>query len=160
MSEQLNQEAESIISDESTELDLNLDDTEDVEALKAELARERQAKKQILARAKAAEEKIKKAPKAEPQKAEAPQLDAEILDLRLEGYTVDEAQFIKTNGGRKALENPFVKKAIETIREQKKAEQAIPDEDLGKSEIERKYTQEQLRNMSTEELLKILPKAN
>jgi hypothetical protein len=85
----------------------------------------------------------------------------EVTDLRLDGYSKDEVKFIMQNGGRKALEdNTFVKVAIEKIREQKRAEQAIPQEETGKSEIERKYTQEQLSKMSAEELYKILPKSS
>jgi hypothetical protein len=148
------------------ELEINLDAPEEsVEALKEKLAKEQEARRQLTARAKAAEEALKKvkpstpAPTPEPVDKKGYDLD-EVTDLRLDGYSKDEVKFIMNNGGRKALEdNTFVKVAIEKIREQKKAEQAIPAEETGKSEIERKYTQEQLRNMSADELYKILPKA-
>jgi hypothetical protein len=146
------------------ELEINLDDLEDTEALKAELAKEREAKRQILARAKAAEELVKKSREtSKPKETQAPvstDYKDEVYDLRLDGYSREEAQFIMKNGGRKALEdNNYVKVAIETLREQKKAEQAIPDIDSGKSDIERKYTPEQLEKMPMEELVKILPHA-
>ena len=153
--------------EQETELEINLDASdESVEVLKEKLAQKETAMKQVLARAKAAEETVKKF-KASETPAPTPKTDVkgfdldEVTDLRLDGYSKDEVKFIMQNGGRKALEdNSFVKVAIEQIRTQKKAEQAIPDMDSGKSDIERKYTQEQLAKMSAEELYKILPKAN
>lgn len=149
------------------ELEINLDTVDDTEVLKAELAKKADAVRQLTARAKTAEEALKKSKETrEPQKISEPQADTkadyrdEVYDLRLDGYSREEAQFIMKNGGRKALEeNAFVKVAIEKIREQKKAEQAIPDDTSEKSDIERKYTPEQLRNMSAAELAKILPHA-
>jgi hypothetical protein len=150
-----------------TELEINLDASdESVEVLKEKLAKAEEAKRQLTARAKAAEETVRKH-KVSETPAPTPKTDNkgfdldEVTDLRLDGYSKDEVKFIMNNGGRKALEdNNFVKVAIEQIRTQKKAEQAIPDMDSGKSDIERKYTQEQLGKMSAEELYKILPKAN
>lgn len=149
------------------ELEINLDAPEEsVEALKASLAKEQEARRQLTARAKAAEEALKKA-KPSPAPAPTPEPDVkgydldEVTDLRLDGYSKDEVKFIMQNGGRKSLEeNTFVKVAIEKIREQKKAEAAIPDMESNKSEVERKYTQEQLSKMSAEELYKILPKSS
>ena len=148
------------------ELEINLDAPEEsVEALKASLAKEQEARRQLTARAKAAEEALKKskpstpAPTPETVDKKGYDLD-EVTDLRLDGYSKEEVKFIMNNGGRKSLEDPFVKVAIEKNREQRKAEQAIPQEETGKSEIERKYTQEQLSKMSAEELYKILPKSS
>jgi hypothetical protein len=152
------------------ELEINLDtdggDTSDsVEMVKKEKF------DQVFARMKKAEEeakRLKASVKSQEATAKADHavdkkgydLD-EVTDLRLDGYSKDEVKFIMNNGGRKALEeNTFVKVAIEKIREQKKAEQAIPAEETGKSEIERKYTQEQLSKMSSDELYKILPKSS
>jgi hypothetical protein len=152
---------------QETELEINLDASdESVEVLKEKLAKAEEAKRQLTARAKAAEDTVRKHKVSEtPAPTPTPDnkgydLD-EVTDLRLDGYSKDEVKFIMNNGGRKALEdNTFVKVAIEQIRTQKKAEAAIPDMDSGKSDIERKYTQEQLSKMSAEELYKILPKAN
>lgn len=149
------------------ELEINLDAPEEsVEALKEKLAKEQEARRQLTARAKAAEEALKKQ-KVSETPAPTPKPDVkgydldEVTDLRLDGYSKDEVKFIMQNGGRKALEeNTFVKVAIEKIREQKKAEAAIPDMESNKSEVERKYTQEQLSKMSAEELYKILPKSS
>lgn len=151
------------------ELEINLDAPEEsVEALKASLAKEQEARRQLTARAKAAEEALKKqkvsetpapTPKPDVKGSNSYDLD-EVTDLRLDGYSKEEVKFIMNNGGRKALEDSFVKVAIEQIRTQKKAENAIPDMESNKSEVERKFTQEQLSKMSAEELYKILPKSS
>lgn len=59
MSDELDQDAVTTTTDEELDLDLNLDDSGDVETLKADLEKEREAKRQILARAKDAEAKLK-----------------------------------------------------------------------------------------------------
>lgn len=163
---QVNPEAESIISDEELELDLTPDGTEDVVTLSEKLANAEKAKKQILARARKAEAEAKALKEAQTPKAEetpAQTIDEEEIDLRLEGYSKDEVRFIKNNGGRKVLEDPnhFVSIALRTRREQAKAEaEASKASDTsGMSEIERKYTPEQLANMSLKELEDLLPKA-
>jgi hypothetical protein len=99
----------------------------------------------------------------EPETKPAPALtiSQEELDLRLSGHTKEQADFIMRNGGRKALEDPFVKAALSSMKEQEEAEaaaSAIPDTS-GMTEVERKYTPEQLKDMSRADLEKILPKA-
>lgn len=83
----------------------------------------------------------------------------EKLELRTKGYSDEEINFLKPYGGEKALENPYVKQALEIMREKAKAENAVVDVDGGRSDVEKKYTDEQLRNLPTEELEKLLPKA-
>lgn len=83
----------------------------------------------------------------------------ERMELKTEGYSDDEIAYLQQSGGRKALENTYVKATIETMRNQKKAEAASVETTAGKSEVEKQYTDEQLRNMPTAELEKILPKA-
>lgn len=83
----------------------------------------------------------------------------ERIELKTEGYSDDEITFLQQNGGRKALENDYVKNAVKSMRDQKAAEAATVETDGGKSEVEKKYTDEQLRDMSTEELAKVLPHA-
>lgn len=83
----------------------------------------------------------------------------ERLELKTEGFTDEEIEFIKPYGGKKALENPYIKTALETIREKRKAESAVVDVDTNKSDIEKKYTDEQLKNLPLDELEKLLPKA-
>ena len=59
MSEQDELELSTINDNEELELESNLDDTEDVEALKEQLSQAREAQRQILARAKKAEAQLK-----------------------------------------------------------------------------------------------------
>ena len=83
----------------------------------------------------------------------------ERLELKTEGFSDEEIEFIKPYGGKKALENPYIKTALETIREKRKAESAVVDVDTNKSDIEKKFTTEQLQNLPLDELEKLLPKA-
>ena len=80
----------------------------------------------------------------------------ESIELMAKGYNDDEVAFIMKNGGKKSLENPFVKSAVEGIRTQRKAEQAAQIESGSKSDISKKYTDEQISRMSSKELQKIL----
>jgi len=138
--------------------------TESPEELKIKLAEALEAKRQLTARAKTAEEELKR---LRPIKKEESKpyniLDDEVADLILDGYTKDDVRFIMSNGGRKTLEdkNSYVSIAIQTKREQRKAEEAAgkTTDSAGQSEIERKYTPEQLKGMSRAELEKILPRA-
>jgi hypothetical protein len=157
--------ADAIISDEELELDLTPDGTESPDEVATRLANAEKAKKQILARARKAEQELKalkeaQTPRAEPSKVD---IDDEALDLRLDGYSKDEVKFILSNGGRTALSDPqsLVALALRTKREQTKAEESanIPDTS-GMSEVERKYTAEQLNAMPLADLEKILPKTD
>lgn len=80
------------------------------------------------------------------------------LELKVEGYSPEEIDFIQEHGGKKALENPIVKRVLGEMKEERQAEAAQVTSSSNKSEFERKYSTEDLRNMSTEELEKILPK--
>lgn len=91
------------------------------------------------------------------------EISKEINELRLKvDYGISDPEaiaFITKNGGIKAMENPFVKQTVDNMLSQKKSESAAVAEDNGKSEIEKKYTIDQLRSMPLEELEKILPHA-
>lgn len=123
--------------------------------------------RKLFARAKKAESKKRETtetvtPSTTTAPAAAPTEDAawrERMELKTEGYNDEEIAFIQQSGGRKALENAHVKAAIESMRSQKKAETAAVDTTAGKSEIEKQYTDAQLREMPTKDLEKILPKA-
>lgn len=142
----------------------------DIDLIKAELAilkeerdRERDAKNAILARAKAAEAKLKEG-KSITQPEKNSNLNEALIDLRIDGYSREDADFILRNGGRKALEdaNSYVSIAIKARREQRLSEEAASQtlqNSSQLSEVERKYTPEQLKNMSAKELEKILPHA-
>lgn len=150
---------------------------DDPMVLKDQLGKEANARRQITARAIKAEEKAEELKrelaelkaKSEPittqpsQEQATPTLNDEVVDLRLDGYSKKEVEWIMANGGRKVLDDPnsFVTIAIKAQREQLKAEQAASavGDTSALSDIERKYTPEQLRNMSPSELEKILPHA-
>lgn len=161
------------ITDES-ELDTLREGIDDPMVLRAQLAKEAEARRQLTARAKTAEqdkrEALTKLAQYESKQiinSETPPpmtLNDEVVDLRLDGYSKKEVEWIMLNGGRKVLDDPnsLVSIAIKAQREQLAAEQAASgaNSDQGLSEIERKYTPEQLRNMSVKDLEAILPHAN
>jgi len=163
-----NKEVKTSTTTDDTELEIEVvsDTEEDVEILKAAIAKKDETIRQVLARAKAAEAKAKETkPVQESTKVETKEIKNneganfdDMLELRLQGHTKEAVDFIMKNGGIKSLDNPYVKKAVEAISEQSKAESSIKTVDSNKSEIEQKYTTEQINNMSAEELYKILPK--
>jgi hypothetical protein len=87
----------------------------------------------------------------------------DIADYIREGYSRDDVSFIVANGGRKALEDPnsYVSIAVRQKQEQRRAEFAAgqANDTSGMSEVEKKYTPEQLKAMSASDLAKILPHA-
>ena len=143
--------------------------TEDVEALKEQ-------NKKLFARAKTAEgfvlrdgHWVKKEKPAEtiinnPSVTPRDILRSEEFVLHREGYSEDEIEVIMNNGGKKILENKSspITLGIQASREQRGAENASSQVNSKSqlSEVERKYTPEQLQNMSAAELSKILPHAD
>lgn len=87
----------------------------------------------------------------------------EELDLRMDGYTDKEVEFISKNGGRKSLEdaNSFVSIAIKSTKEQRRAELAASrtSDSGGTGEIISKLTIEKMNSMPLKDLEAILPKA-
>jgi hypothetical protein len=163
--------AEATISDEELELDLTPDGTESEDELKQKLANAEKAKKQILARARKAETELKahkdaQIPTAEPVQQSSVTDDTiwKIAEYIQQGYTRQDAEFIQKNGGDEALKDPnsLVSLALKTVREQRAAERAASEVNTtsGMTDIERKYTTEQLQNMTAAELEKILPRAD
>lgn len=167
--------AEATISDE-TQLDTLREGIDDPVVLKQQLAKEAEARRQLTARAKTAEQEKRDAltklaeleskhittNTAPPMDSKPLEINDEVVDLRLDGYSKDEVAWIMQNGGRKALEDKtsYTAIAIQAKRDQQKAEQAASQvaDTAGLSEIERKYTREQLANMSVKELEAILPR--
>lgn len=80
----------------------------------------------------------------------------EKLELKTEGYNEDEIEFLSQYGGKKALSNPIIKTALETLREKAKAENAVVDSSENTSSIEKKYTEAQLKAMSPDELEELI----
>lgn len=90
-------------------------------------------------------------------------LKADEFKLYRQGYTESEIDLIMHNGGIKALadDKSPLSLGLKVAREQRQAEEASQISDAsGKSDIERKYTTEQLKNMTVAELDKILPHTN
>lgn len=82
----------------------------------------------------------------------------ESIELKTDGYSAEEVEFIQRNGGRDKIDDPFVKAAIDSMRKQKQAENAAVTDAAPKSDIEKQYTDQQLRDMPTAELEKLLTK--
>ena len=145
---------EETITPETNDTTLTVDDYKALEAEKKALE-DKNAK--LYARLKKAETK-----EAQPLKEPGiNQTEFTKLKLKVEhGITDSDAiDFILKNGGEKALENPYIKKTIDNMLEQKRAENAQVTSDNGKSEFDKKYSAEQLKSMPSEELEKILPHA-
>ncbi|NBW09213.1 MAG: hypothetical protein EBR82_14435 [Caulobacteraceae bacterium] len=144
----------------ATDTEIILDDgtsSDDIEVL-------REQNKKLFERAKKAEAKLKTSKPAENiTKPNTYGIEDEVLDLRLEGFSKSEVEFIMKNGGRKALEdkNSLTAIAIQQKKEQDRAERAASQavDNSSMSEVERKFTTEQLRNMSASDLEKLLPHA-
>ena len=88
-------------------------------------------------------------------------LKADEFKLYRAGYSESEIDLIMHNGGAKILEdkaNPLVL-GLQAAKEQRGAEDAAGrvSDSSGLSDIERKYTEQDFRNMKTADLEKILP---
>jgi hypothetical protein len=97
--------------------------------------------------------------KAESQPKKTYDVTAETLErieLRQDGYSKEEVESILDLGGKRALENPLVKGAIEQMRAKQKSDDVNVAND-SKSPVYKKFTQADLTKMSSEELAKILP---
>lgn len=136
------EQLEAIIPDEELELDLSLDDTEDVEALKAQIEKDARIKRQLLARAKKAE--FEKKEEAKPQKTLSKPFEDSILkdvaELKLTekkrqtgyklGLSPEETdtlfRFAGNEDPEEAFENPFFKAGLKEFRKEKSVQNAIP----------------------------------
>ena len=125
------------ISDD-TQLESLREGIDDPVVLREQLRKEADARRQLTARAKNAEAQAKEAREALVRAEEASRkqptpttntpttTEDERLEMRLDGYTKEEVNFIMANGGRSVLEdkNNYATIAIEARRTQLKAEQA------------------------------------
>jgi len=80
----------------------------------------------------------------------------ESIELKTDGYTSDEIAFIQKNGGKEALNDPFVKSAIEKNREERKIAESVAMNVSSKSAIERKYSPAELQAMSADDMEAVL----
>jgi len=87
-------------------------------------------------------------------------LKADEFKLHRQGYNEDEIDLIMHNGGMKILkdEKSPLFLGLKVAKEQRLAESASDSTNntAGTSEVERKHTPEQMRNMDTEELAKLI----
>lgn len=131
--------AEAIISDE-TQLDTLREGIDDPMVLKAQLAKEAEARRQLTARAKKAEDELKalreKPVTVVPAESDTntPTMDEkiwEVADLIRQGYTKADAEFLQANGGKAALAdmNSYASIALKSVMEQRRAEQAASQTD-------------------------------
>lgn len=154
-----NNDSEIVVEKETSkenETTLTVDDYRKLEAEKNELE---QKNKKLYARLKKEEEEKSSASK--PLVNDNSQVTQELARLKLQvehGISDPEAvDFIMKNGGAEALKNPYIKGTIDSMLQQKKAEAGAVEDDSGASLIDKKYTKEQLKNMSSDELEKLLP---
>mgnify|MGYP001099735347 CR=1 FL=1 len=143
-------------------------DEPSVEELQAQLEKEKRAKEQLYARLKKLEEKLKveKIEKVGKNTQDDKDLEAKLEFIAFHGkdLTKEEIQEVFTYAKAKgvsyeeALKSPVISAYLEKSKAQRKAEEAQVDVSSGKSDIEKKFTEEQLKSMSLEELKKIIPK--
>ncbi len=153
-----------------------IDPSNDTQAPAGETAEERasrleEANKKLFQRAKEAEALAKelkaKVTEVKPTISENREVKAsDILKspefrLHREGYPEDLIEVIMANGGPSVLENKTspITLGIQASMEQRKAEVAanMASNSSGVSDIERKFTEQDMRNMSKEDLAKLIP---
>lgn len=87
-------------------------------------------------------------------------LKADEFKLYREGYSEDQIDIIMANGGYKVIQDEKhpLTIGLKVAKEQRRAEEASSQASStsGLSEIERKYTEQDMRNMKPEELEKII----
>lgn len=80
----------------------------------------------------------------------------ERLELKTEGFSTEEVDFLMRNGGKAAINDKLVMAGIESIRKAAKSVEATPS-GTNKSTVFQKYTEQDLKKMSAEDLEKIVP---
>jgi hypothetical protein len=158
-------------SEETQDFDLELEEEAEAEQPEKDWKAEALKYKSMAKRYKTKAETKTESPKEKPINNDNPSpikpmdiLRDETFALYREGYENDEIELIIRNGGRKILEdeNSPITLGLRAKREQRQAEKAASQANGNAelSEVERKYTNEQLANMSAKELEEILPKAD
>jgi hypothetical protein len=77
------------------------------------------------------------------------------IELLQDGYSKDEVDAIMDLGGTKMLNNPIVQNAIKVLRQERKSKD-VSQNLSSKSPVYKKFTQDDLNNMSSAELEKII----
>ena len=103
--------------------------------------------------------KYKSAPQAQDRPDNVPDIEwRERMELiSIHGIKDEETlNFIMKNGGKKALNDDFVKMAIEKRREEAEAKEKVAFNTSPKSSIEKRYTADQLKSMTADEMEAVL----
>jgi FtsZ-interacting cell division protein ZipA len=103
----------------------------------------------------------KRSSKKEPEinnSTESERLDR--MELRQDGYPPEVVDKIMELGGKEALKNPIVKRAADDLLAQHNAEKAGDIASGPNSTTKTKYSNEDLKEMSSEEMEKVLPHAD
>lgn len=138
--------------------------SEDVETLKAEIARKDKIIQDQKGRADKAEIQLKKARKESQSETNEPTGSIsdekyERLELKISGYSQAEVDSIMDLGGLKVLDNAVVQAGIATARKRAKSQDATPS-GTAKSPVYQKYSERDLRNMPLGDLEKIIPQGD
>lgn len=81
----------------------------------------------------------------------------ERMELIARGYKEEsDLDFIMKMGGKKALEDEYVKMALDRKQEDKRATDTVAMNVSSKSAIERKYSTDEIRSMSASDMEKVL----
>lgn len=81
----------------------------------------------------------------------------ERMELIARGFNDDaDLDFIMKMGGKKALEDSYVKMALDKKQEEKKATESVSMNVSSKSAIERKYSPQEIQAMSASDMEKVL----
>lgn len=81
------------------------------------------------------------------------------LELAQEGYPAEVVEHIMSLGGKDALQNPIIKQSADAMAKQHNAVNAADIQSGPQSAVDKKYTQDDLDNMTADELAKVLPHA-
>lgn len=120
---------------------------DEVEHLKAENAK----LQRLLKKASKSEDK----PKEDTTSNGVTKEDLERVRLEAKGYDDDQVEFLMKFGGSQATKDPAIMKVVETMKEQKAQEKAQATSST-QSKSSRRYSQEELRNMPTDKLEKLI----
>lgn len=129
--------------------------------LYARVKKSDEERKLLRQKAEALEKQLAEAKKVEtPEpKQEVSSASLERINLRLDGYSEEEAEFILRNGGQKAKNDEFVIAGIQSLRSKKEAAKKSEEASISegsKSPILRKYSEQQLKDMPLKDLEQIV----
>ena len=131
--------------------DLETDDVEKLEGLKEEVRQERARMERI-------SKKLSNQTKSKSSNSDLEQR-LERMELKQEGYSPDVIDSIMELGGKAALKNPLLAKAIQVEEKQLKVERASETDGASQSGMKSNVSLDELKTMSSEEMEKHLPKA-